>query len=143
MRKAIITTVILLMSFGALSAQQQETAQGSSQPLQQKNDLANQVIKPTFVVGDLVFAVNSMNSVKIQGKEVDAFLQVKEHFKPYMQKIQNQKMEIDQKIETEVPVGIANNMLIFLQRIELQGANAERYQRFKKTMIDEAKRLQQ
>ena len=142
MRNAIITTVILLMSFGALIAQQQ-TAQGSSQPLQEKTDLANQVIKPTFVVGDLVFAVNSMNSVKIQGKEVDAFLQVKEHFKPYLQKIQDQKMEIDQEIETEVPVGIANNMLIFLQRIELQGANAERYQRFKKTMIDAAKSLQQ
>lgn len=142
MRKAIITTVILLMSFGVLSAQQQ-TAQGSSQPLQEKTDLANKVIKPTFVVGDLVFAVNSMNSVKIQGKEVDAFLQVKEHFKPYLQKIQDQKMEIDQKIETEVPVGIANNLLIFLQRIELQGANAERYQRFKKTMIDAAKSLQQ
>lgn len=100
-------------------------------------------LKPNIVVGDLVFAIQTLNNINIQGAEVDAFLAVKDQFKPALKKIQEQNMKMDQEIEVEVPLQIANNFLQFLQRATFSGSQAERYKRLQESFIAAAEKIKQ
>lgn len=128
-------TIALVMLFVTINfAMAQNNAQSNE-------ELKNKSITATFVVGDVVFAYNSLNTIQIQGNEVDAFLEVKESMKKYIQQIESEQLKIDANITMEMNVVVANNLLIFLQRVTLQGANAERHKRFRQTMLDAAKEL--
>jgi hypothetical protein len=109
----------------------------------QNQDLKDKTITAQFNVGDVVFAYNSLSTINIQGNEVDAFLEVKNELKKFTDEIESSQKKIDENISITMNVLVANNLMIFLQRVTLQGANAERYQRFKNTMLDAAKKLQQ
>lgn len=133
MKKYVVLLMVLIGSFAVANAQNQNVNQ----------ELANKILSADFMVGDIVFAFNSLNTINIQGNEVDAFLEVKEALKTYTSEIETKQLKIDDSMKMEMKVGIANNLMIFLQRVTLQGANAERYQRFKTTMLEAAKKLQQ
>ncbi len=133
MRKAAVLIVVLLSSFVMMNAQIVPD---------QNQDLKDKSISAEFLAGDVVFAYNSLNTVNIQGNEVDAFLEVKNALKKYTDEIESSQKKVDDTISMTMNVLVANNLMIFLQRVTLQGSNAERYQRFKNTMFDAAKSLQ-
>lgn len=133
MRKVTILIVLLFVSFVFTNAQ---IVPDQNQDLQEKSITAD------FLAGDVVFAYNSLNTVNIQGNEVDAYLEVKNALKKYTDEIETTQKKAEDKVNVTMNVLVANNLMIFLQRVTLQGANAERYQRFKNTMFDAAKNLQ-
>ncbi len=96
---------------------------------QQGQPAAQQNIKPTLTAGDLVFAANLLNTVELRGGEVDAFMQVKEALKPYLEKIQKEKLQTGSNVEMTLPIGTAQNVLTFMERGKIAGADAERYKR--------------
>jgi hypothetical protein len=121
--------VILFFSLVALNAQQ-----GQQQEIPDLN--------VEFLAGDLVFAVQTMNTVEISGREVDAFVQVKDLFKPVLEQLQAENAAADKAVMVTMPVGIAQNFLVFMERAKLNGQNAERYVRIKNAIVDKAKEVQ-
>jgi hypothetical protein len=126
----VLTALIMLFSL-AVNAQQQQLQQPQIQN-----------IKPVVTAGDLVFAAQLLNSVELRGNEVDAFISVKNTLKPFLEKVQNEKMQATQTLDIPMTLAIANNFLGFLERGKITGADAERYKRFIDAFIEAAKALQ-
>jgi hypothetical protein len=120
---------ILFLSLTALNAQQ-----GQQQEIPDLN--------VEFMAGDLAFAIQQLNTVEITGREVDAFVQVKEHFMPTLKQLQEEQATQEKKVMVTIPVGIAQNFLVFLERAKLNGQNAERFVRIKQAIVDKAKEVQ-
>lgn len=95
-----------------------------------------------FLVGDIIFVYQSLNTIEINGREADAFIQVKEHFKPYMEKWNAEQPKAEDKTTITLPVNIAQNMLAFLERAKFAGGNAERYVRVKDAIVAKAQEVQ-
>ncbi len=98
-----------------------------------------QNIKPTVTAGDLVFAAQLLNSVELRGNEVDAFVTVKTALKPYLDKIQNEKLQATSNVEMNFPLATAQNLLTFMERGKISGADADRYKRFVDSFVTAAK----
>lgn len=99
-------------------------------------------LKVSFTAGDLVFAYQSLGTIELTGKEVDAFVQVTDHFKPIMEKMNTDKTKLEDNIAVTLPVGIAQNFLVFMERAKLTGANAERFVRIKSEIMAKAQEVQ-
>jgi hypothetical protein len=125
-----LTALIMFLSI-AVNAQQSQLQQPQVQN-----------IKPTVNAGDLVFAAQLLNTVELRGNEVDAFISVKNTLKPFLEKIQNDKMQATQTMDIPMTLAIANNFLGFLERGKITGADADRYKRFIDAFIEAAKALQ-
>lgn len=95
-----------------------------------------------FNVGDIVFAYQSLGTIELTGREVDAFVGVTNHFKPIMEKMTKDQTKLDEKITITIPVGIAQNFLVFMERAKLTGANAERFVRIKEAIVTKAQEVQ-
>lgn len=130
----ILSFFIILFSISSALAQQPQSQQQQQQV---------QKIKPVVVVGDLFFAFNALNSIELQGKEVDALLAIKQFIQPTLQKLQEQQVQQTQQIEIEIPVGIAVNWLTFLDRATILGKDAEKFSRFRQALLDAGKALQE
>ena len=98
-------------------------------------------IKPTFVVEDVVFVFQTLNTIEIKGSEVDAFLEVKNLLQTTIQKIQSSSKNAEDKIEVEMPIPLAQDMISLLQRAKFTGVNAEKFKRFTDAIIASAKSL--
>ena len=118
-----LAAVVILM--GVISAF------GQQQPIQE--------IKPVVTAGDLVFAAQLLNTVELRGNEVEAFMNVKNAIKPFLEKVQNDKMQASSTLEMKISVTLANNFLAFLERGKIAGADAERYKRFVDAFVAAAK----
>ncbi len=100
---------------------------------------SQQIIKPTLTAGELVFAVNLLNTVELKGGEVEAFIQVKDALKPYLEKISKEKLQTGSNIELSLQIGTAQNILTFMERAKIAGADAERYKKIVDSFVAAAK----
>jgi hypothetical protein len=100
-------------------------------------------IKPTVTAGDLVFVAQTLNTVELRGNEVETFVAVKNAIKPYLDKIQNDKLQANSNLELNLPLTTAQNLITFLERAKISGAEAERYKRFVDSFINAAKAASQ
>jgi hypothetical protein len=88
------------------------------------------MLKPQVVAGDLIFAYQLLNTIELRGSEVDALLEIKAALLPYIEKIQKDNIPLTNLVLYEINPGIAQNLLLFMERGKFIGADAERYKRF-------------
>lgn len=134
----IIATIAFLLSFFATDIFSQ--GQNNSQPTNLQQPV--KIIKPKVYAADLVFAFQMLSSIELRASEVDALIEVKDALKPFIEKIQKDNIPLATPVEFEVSTALAYNLLQFLERGKLTGADAERYKRFVGGITDAAKALQ-
>ena len=126
--KKIFISLSLLLVFLTVSISAQTTNQ-------------NVNIKPEFIVADVVFAYSVLNTIDINGREVEPFLACKNHLKTLVEKAQTEKKQAGDKITDDMPLSIAQNLAVFLERGTFKGEQAEMYQRFIKSLVDAVNKL--
>lgn len=118
-----------VLAFVAPLWAQQGSEQASSQ---------NITLRPTMTLGDVLFAINVLNTVEIKGSEVDAFLEVKNALVQAVQKAQKEKKTETDQLTLEMNLVTANNFLMLLQRASIPGSAAERFQAVKQALFASA-----
>lgn len=111
-----IVALCIVLATGSLAQQQ-----GSTQSPQ------NTTLKPTMTLGDVIFAINVLNTVEIKGNEVEAFLEVKNTLMKAIEKAQKEKKTETDQVTIEMSLLTANNFLTLFQRASIPGSAAERY----------------
>jgi hypothetical protein len=86
-----------------------------------------QIIKPKLSVGLVAFAINLINSVEIQGREVDAFLEVRKVLTDAFEQAQKANRKLDEQLTLEFQLPVAQNLVTLLQRARITGADADRF----------------
>lgn len=97
-----------------------------------------QILKPTMTLGDVLFAINVLNTVEIKGNEVEAFLDVKNVFVKAAQEAQKAKKTESDPVTIEMNLLTANNFLMLFQRASIPGSAAERFQAVKQALYASA-----
>lgn len=136
MKAKIILSLALISVITNISLSQQ-------QPIINQQQLLQQVIKPTFIVEDVVIALQILNNIEITGNEIDAFLNVKRTLQTIIKRVQDSSMQTTDQIRVEITVQTAQDMLTFLQRGKFSGQVAEKYKRFIDAIVESAKALSQ
>ena len=117
-------------------------SQNSTQKPTEQTATTPAPLKPQLSVGDLVFTLNTLATVSINGSEVEAYLDVKNTFvKAYEQAQKEKKAETD-VVTVEMSVLTANNFLQLFQRASFQGAAAERFMEVKNALYASAPKSQ-
>jgi hypothetical protein len=103
-----------------------------------------QVIKPKLTVGGLVFALNLLNGVEIQGREVDAYLEVRKHLSDALESAQKaNRANPNDEVTLELQLPVAQNLVTLMQRARITGADAERYKQVMDAIVEAAQAQQQ
>ncbi|GBD06899.1 hypothetical protein HRbin21_00707 [bacterium HR21] len=111
--------VLAVIGSTTLSAQQNGQLQTPPPP---------QVIKPKLTVASLVFTLNLINSVEIQGREVDAFLEVRKVLSDALDGAQKaNRANPTDEVTLELQLPVAQNLVTLMQRARITGADADRY----------------
>ncbi|GAB1372121.1 hypothetical protein MASR1M45_21830 [Candidatus Kapaibacterium sp.] len=137
MNKFLVLIVLFVCCLGHLQLIGQQPQNLDAQ----KQQLAN--IKPTVYATDLVFAFQMLSTIELKATEVDALLEVKTALKPYIEKIQKDNIPLANPVIFEISSPLAYNLLQFLERGRLTGADAEKYKRFKDGITEAAKKAQE
>jgi len=98
------------------------------------------ILKCEFQAGDLMVVYQSLNTVNISGKEVDAFISVQNTLKPKVETLVKNNAKIEDKVPMELELAIANNLYIFIERITIKGGDADKIVRFKSEIQASAKK---
>ncbi|MFP4369431.1 MAG: hypothetical protein ACOC2K_04720 [Bacteroidota bacterium] len=120
---ARLILIVITLIFAAISVSAQEVPAGEEK-------LENQILKPTFIFGDIVFANKAMATIDIKGSEVDPFLQMQARLEGFINAAKEQEVTNTDSVTVQLTVAEANNLILFLERATLSGANAVRYKRF-------------
>jgi len=134
--RAILASVVLatvLTSISIAQQQQQQTTLTTEQSSPQ-----NTILKPTMTLGDVLFAINVLNTVEIKGNEVEAFLDVKNVLVKAAQEAQKAKKTESDPVTIEMNLLTANNFLTLFQRASIPGSAAERFQAVKQALYASA-----
>ncbi len=126
--------VAAAVAVGAFAQQQAQSDQSSPQ---------NTILKPTMTLGDVLFAINVLNTVEIKGSEVEAFLDVKNVFVKAAQEAQKAKKTESDQVTVEMNLLTANNFMMLFQRASIPGSAAERFQAVKQALYASASQQQQ
>ena len=97
-----------------------------------------QVIKPTIAISEIIFAIQLLDNIELRGSEVDALIEVKSVMVPPVIKAQNDKKNVSETLTLEFKISTAQNLLGFLQRAKMTGADAERYRKFVEVVVSSA-----
>ncbi len=106
-----------------------------------KNDPKNVVLKPTFIVGDVIFAYNILNTIEITGAEVEPFLECKNALKGIIDSATKENMKPTDNITADIPLVTAQNLSSFLSRGKFKGENAVNFKRFMDSMVKSAEAM--
>ncbi len=101
------------------------------------------VISVNFVSGDVAFMFKAFNTVELKATEVDAFLMAQEKLKLIIENPNFQKLITDAPVKVDMEIVAAEKLLMFANRITLNGNDVNRYKRFLNAIYDAAKALQQ
>lgn len=151
--KRTLILVICILFFGSnynLIAQTKKTTEKTT-PLQNtaapatNNNSANSagVISVNFVSGDVAFMYKAFNTVELKATEVDAFVMAQEKLKLIVENPNFQKLTTDVPVKVDMEVVAAEKLIMFANRITLNGNDVNRYKRFLSAIYDAAKALQQ
>jgi len=131
MKRTIISTMILLLSlFVAVNAQTH---------LQSNPNAKIPDLKPTFIVSDIYVVMQILEGIELQGKEVEAFLDVKNNLKSYLETAKEKKLKVSDTLKVVMPGYLAQNLITFLARATLRGNMADQYKRFVDAIINSSK----
>ena len=125
MKKSILLVIMMFMSVGFLYSQQNQQVK---------------MIEPIFVISDIYLAITALDNVEIEGKEIEAFLDVKKKLKGYMKEAKDQGKSVDDKIKVKMELPIAQNTVAFMARAKISGRMAEQYKRFIDAIVEAAKK---
>lgn len=123
--------VMVTLSCTSLLAQNAQPAQ-QSQP---------QILKPQLSVSDLVFTLNTLSTVNINGSEVEAYLDVKSTFTKAYENAQKDKKAENDVVTVEMSILTANNFLQLFQRASFQGSAAEKFMEVKNALYASAPKI--
>lgn len=131
MKKIILIFAITLLSVSSLYSQQQPQ-------LINNNVKQNPIMKPVLIVSDIYMVMQILDGIDIKGQEVEAFLDIKNHLKSYLEDAKTKKLKATDNITVEMPTFIAHNILFFLNRATLRGDMADQYKRFIDSIVKAA-----
>lgn len=100
------------------------------------------VISVNFVSGDVAFMYKAFNTVELKATEVDAFLMAQEKLKLIVENPNFQKLTTDVPVKVDMEVTAAEKLIMFANRITLNGTDVTRYKRFLNAIYEAAKALQ-
>lgn len=129
--KKLFSIIIAMMIMTTSAFAQQQQAQ--QQQLQ--------IIKPTFTYGQIDLALKLMTKIELTGTEVDAFLEIRGILYPALAKGANDKKQLTDKVTLDMNVKQADNVLAFLNRTKLIGAEVQTFKEFKDAIFAAAAAL--
>ena len=97
------------------------------------------ILKPVFIVEDITFAINSMNSIEITGTEVEVFLNCKNSLTAFLQSAQKRNKTVKDTIHCEITLTTAQNIANFLDRAKFSASQAEQFKRFIDALVESTK----
>ncbi len=100
------------------------------------------IINPKFVVTDIQFALQTLNTIELKGREVTAFMEVKSIFQKAIDKALTIKLKANDTLEVQMPILIGKNIMNLLERATLAGEHADNYLRFTSTLITEINKVE-
>ncbi|HPO63718.1 MAG TPA: hypothetical protein PK762_11620 [Candidatus Kapabacteria bacterium] len=125
MKKMLFYIALLLsLSFNVWSQQNQQQAV---------------ILKPVFVLEDVNFAVNVLNSIEITGTEVEVFLNCKNTLISYIQSAQKRNKTAKDTIHCELALTTAQSIANFLDRAKFSASQAEQFKRFIDALVESTK----
>jgi len=127
-KKLFILAIFFAFSFIGF-AQQQNLQQSETQ-----------ILRPTVVVGDIAFIGQTLKTVEIKGSEVNAYLEVENEITRILTDLQQKKVKLNDSVQIEIPLNIAQNTLTFMDRATLTGQNAVIYKRFSDALVASARK---
>ena len=98
-------------------------------------------IQPVFAIEDAIFAYNTLNTVQINGGEVDAFVEVRKIFIDAIKTAQEAGKKGTDEITIEMNLLSAQNFFNLLARAKFTGAQADQYKRVQDAITTAAKAL--
>lgn len=133
MKKNIVINLSILVAilFSSLGL----NAQTSSS--KNVNDI---VITPTMPIINVIFANKALNTINIQGVEVDIFLEVKGILEKELNKCVELKKKTNEITSFSITIGKAQNLLDFLKRAKLVGGDAILYKGFVDAFVEASKK---
>lgn len=126
-KNALLLILLFVVATCSIFAQAQQPAQ---KPI---------ILKPMVMAADLVFVMNTLNSIDITGGEVENFLACKTLIKETLQKAQDAKKTITDSMNLEIPLATAQNLAVYLERAKFSGNQAEQYKRFMEALVESTK----
>lgn len=114
----------------------------ASAPATTTGQTEQQMLKPQMTVSDVLFTLEVLSKVTINGSEVEAFLDVKRIFSNVLDQAQKDKKGENDMLAVEMSVLTANNFLSLFQRANVPGAAAEKFQGVKNSLFASAKPAQ-
>ncbi len=130
-RTSILTMIFFLTLFAAVNAQ----TNLQSNPNSKIPDL-----KPTFIVSDIYVVMQILEGIELKGNEVEAFLDVKNNLKSYLEMAKDKKLKVTDSLKINMPGYLAQNIITFLTRATLRGNMADQYKRFVDAIINSSKK---
>jgi hypothetical protein len=134
MKRLFYSIIIALTFAGTMSFAQATKLQ--TPPAKQPN------LKPTFIIGDIYLAVQTLENVEIVGNEIEPFLQVKTTLNNILQEQQNANKKVTDSVKVDLPLPVAQNTLSFLSRAKLPGKIADQFKRFVDAIVESSKALE-
>lgn len=133
--KKYFQTMLVFVTIFAASAVYAQT----NNIIQQQKTMP--ILEPVLNVGDLDFTLATLQNVTISGNEVDAYLDVKNKVSKTLKTAVDGGKKADDEITVELKLATANNLIGFMRRANIKGANAERYKRIYDSIIAAANKL--
>lgn len=127
---SLIAALAIICFTGNIAVAQQQ------QPQQQQVN-----IKPIMLVDYLVFAANALQTIDIQGSEVDAFLLCQQTLGNEVQKCVDQKKLVTDQITFDIRLDVAQTIVAFLGRAKLLGSDAIKYKGFVNAFAEAAQKI--
>ena len=123
MKNIVIFLCILIIGSTAMFAQQQN----------------QQILKPVINYSEIEFCLQLLNNIELRGKEVDALMEIRSIMINELQKGIKEKKQLEDSAILMFTFSQAQNLLNFLQRATLTGAQVERYKRLADAIIVSSK----
>jgi hypothetical protein len=145
MKKLIFLLAFLFLSSYTFSFAQKQNPAPQTQPGAASQAQPKVVIlKPVFELADVIFALNAIGTVEIQGgTEVDAFLVCKKALTQIVESAQASGKKPNDKISADIQLPVAQNILTLLNRAKFTGAFAGNYKGFVDSLVASARPYQQ
>ena len=131
-KMTLLIAVMLFLGISAIYAQNPQSIQDQQKAIK---------INPVFSLDDLIFAYNILNSVEINGSEVDAFIEVRTLFANTIKSAQTANKKSADEISVEMNILMAQNLFNLISRAKITGSQAEQYKRVQDAITNAAKAL--
>ena len=97
-----------------------------------------QIIKPSMPLSEIAFSIQLLESIELMGSEVDALMDLRLILIPPIVKANNEKKQANEVVTLEFKIQQAQNLLAFLKRAKLNGADVERFKKITDIIISSA-----